>query len=252
MPRYFNHASFASLRRQLNYFAFTRVGKGKQKGATYCNEKVIELLDILTLKRRVVGSTTVPAVPVVQETKVQGTTTNKGAKKETADAKRSSGSISPSTRHAVSVDSRSRSNNIKSGKSANQSVKKKRKTCRKSKRIIESVVPVVHLPKRAKVEEDTCLKTLESNEGSSKNKTIAEINAFSVSVSPPPSDNPMNFGNASEPRITLDLTKPPTSDDTNTLSSFSMLTQERRIHNTKEADVLAGCSALLALGCPSS
>ena len=28
LPRYFNHSSFASLRRQLNYFSFTRIGKG--------------------------------------------------------------------------------------------------------------------------------------------------------------------------------------------------------------------------------
>ena len=52
LPRYFNHASFASLRRQLNYFSFTRIGKGRQRGATYCNEGVIELHDILLLKRR--------------------------------------------------------------------------------------------------------------------------------------------------------------------------------------------------------
>lgn len=57
LPRYFNHASFASLRRQLNYFAFTRVGKGRQKGATYCNEGVFELDDILTLKRRPAAAT---------------------------------------------------------------------------------------------------------------------------------------------------------------------------------------------------
>ncbi len=50
--RYFNHASFASLRRQLNYFNFTRIGKGRQRGATYCNEAVIELSDILRLKRK--------------------------------------------------------------------------------------------------------------------------------------------------------------------------------------------------------
>jgi len=58
LPRYFNHASFASLRRQLNYFAFSRVGKGKQKGATYINDQVVDILDILRLKRRVVGSNT--------------------------------------------------------------------------------------------------------------------------------------------------------------------------------------------------
>ena len=52
LPRYFNHSSFASLRRQLNYFCFTRVGKGRQRGATYCNEGVVVMDDILHLKRR--------------------------------------------------------------------------------------------------------------------------------------------------------------------------------------------------------
>lgn len=56
LPRYFNHASFASLRRQLNYFSFTRVGKGRQRGATYCNDGVIVLDDILSLKRRPSGA----------------------------------------------------------------------------------------------------------------------------------------------------------------------------------------------------
>jgi hypothetical protein len=57
LPRYFNHSSFASLRRQLNYFSFTRLGKGRQRGATYCNGAVIEMDDILLLKRRsTVGS----------------------------------------------------------------------------------------------------------------------------------------------------------------------------------------------------
>jgi hypothetical protein len=52
LPRYFNHSSFASLRRQLNYFSFTRMGKGRQRGATYCNDAVIDMNDILRLKRR--------------------------------------------------------------------------------------------------------------------------------------------------------------------------------------------------------
>lgn len=56
LPRYFNHSSFASLRRQLNYFSFTRIGKGRQRGATYCNEGVVELNDILSLTRRSVGN----------------------------------------------------------------------------------------------------------------------------------------------------------------------------------------------------
>lgn len=52
LPHYFNHNSFASLRRQLNYFAFERLGKGRQQGATYFHENVVELEDILRLKRR--------------------------------------------------------------------------------------------------------------------------------------------------------------------------------------------------------
>lgn len=52
LPRYFNHSSFASLRRQLNYFSFVRLGKGRQRESTYVNENVVELDDILHLKRR--------------------------------------------------------------------------------------------------------------------------------------------------------------------------------------------------------
>ena len=52
LSRYFNHSSFASLRRQLNYFNFSRIGRGRQRGATYVNETVFDLDDILRLKRR--------------------------------------------------------------------------------------------------------------------------------------------------------------------------------------------------------
>jgi len=62
LPRYFNHSSFASLRRQLNYFSFTRIGKGRQKGATYCNEGVIEIEDILRLRRRSTVTGTVSSI----------------------------------------------------------------------------------------------------------------------------------------------------------------------------------------------
>lgn len=63
LPRYFNHSSFASLRRQLNYFSFTRVGKGRQRGATYCNDGVVELDDILRLKRRSTVGAPATALP---------------------------------------------------------------------------------------------------------------------------------------------------------------------------------------------
>eukprot|EP00584_Thalassiosira_punctigera_P005862 CAMPEP_0172539206 /NCGR_PEP_ID=MMETSP1067-20121228/10460_1 /TAXON_ID=265564 ORGANISM="Thalassiosira punctigera, Strain Tpunct2005C2" /NCGR_SAMPLE_ID=MMETSP1067 /ASSEMBLY_ACC=CAM_ASM_000444 /LENGTH=394 /DNA_ID=CAMNT_0013324855 /DNA_START=72 /DNA_END=1256 /DNA_ORIENTATION=- len=52
LPVYFNHASFASLRRQLSYFSFVRVGKSRQSGVTYTNDAVVDLTDILKLKRR--------------------------------------------------------------------------------------------------------------------------------------------------------------------------------------------------------
>ena len=55
LPKYFNHSSFASLRRQLNYFSFVRLGKGRQRESTYINENVVELDDILHLKRRSSG-----------------------------------------------------------------------------------------------------------------------------------------------------------------------------------------------------
>ena len=55
LPRYFNHSSFASLRRQLNYFSFVRLGKGRQRESTYVNDGVIEVDDILNLRRRSAG-----------------------------------------------------------------------------------------------------------------------------------------------------------------------------------------------------
>ena len=58
LPCYFYHSSFASLRRQLNYFSFVRLGKGRQRESTYVNDGVVVLNDILALKRRSTGSMT--------------------------------------------------------------------------------------------------------------------------------------------------------------------------------------------------
>ncbi|CAJ1948511.1 unnamed protein product [Cylindrotheca closterium] len=90
LPRYFNHSSFASLRRQLNYFSFTRLGKGRQRGATYCNEEVMELEDILRLKRR---STAAPPSTT--------TTTIKTSSRATTTT------TLPSTNHVTDGNSRS-------------------------------------------------------------------------------------------------------------------------------------------------
>ena len=59
LPIYFNHASFASLRRQLSYFSFVRVGKNRhQSHVMYTNDAVVDLSDILKLKRRTTTTTT--------------------------------------------------------------------------------------------------------------------------------------------------------------------------------------------------
>jgi hypothetical protein len=52
LPIYFNHKSFASLRRQLSYFSFVRAGKSSRGKVTYSNDSVFEIADILKLKRR--------------------------------------------------------------------------------------------------------------------------------------------------------------------------------------------------------
>jgi len=52
LPIYFNHKSFASLRRQLSYFSFIRCGKASEGKISYANDTVFELADILRLKRR--------------------------------------------------------------------------------------------------------------------------------------------------------------------------------------------------------
>ena len=71
LPRYFNHSSFASLRRQLNYFSFVRLGKGRQRESTYINEGVVELDDLLHLKRRSAGTSRHPADVVVAKEQEQ-------------------------------------------------------------------------------------------------------------------------------------------------------------------------------------
>jgi hypothetical protein len=72
LPRYFNHNSFASLRRQLNYFSFVRLGKGRQRESTYLNEAVIALDDILSLKRRSSGGGGGPVAKALSATLSMG------------------------------------------------------------------------------------------------------------------------------------------------------------------------------------
>ena len=99
LPRYFNHSSFASLRRQLNYFSFTRIGKGRQRGATYCNEGVVELNDILTLKRRsVVNQGAAPTSFVNSAIDLQNQTAAKVEKAKTGSKGSATGNKGPGDR----------------------------------------------------------------------------------------------------------------------------------------------------------
>ncbi len=240
LPRYFNHASFASLRRQLNYFAFSRVGKGKQKGATYCNENVVEIMDILRLKRRAVGST----IPVVQEKKFEVTpeaspAADMGEKKESSTSLHSTNTVSTDSKSNVAV---TMPNNVTKKK------RKRKTTSKKTKKIIDSLVPVVHLPqKKSKVSRST--SSMNDGGPSNNNKTTAaeiEKSGFSVSISPPPAAHAnVSQRTSTDPQITLDLTQPPS------FMNYSICTTPQgttTTHNTREADILAGCSALLALG----
>ncbi|KAL7464423.1 hypothetical protein ACHAXS_004762 [Conticribra weissflogii] len=89
LPTYFNHASFASLRRQLSYFSFVRVGKGRQGGVTYTNENVYEMSDILKLKRRTTGGAASASAPSAAAAAAAAAATGAaGNKQQTTSPKR--------------------------------------------------------------------------------------------------------------------------------------------------------------------
>jgi hypothetical protein len=167
LPRYFNHSSFASLRRQLNYFSFTRMGKGRQRGATYCNEAVIEIDDILRLKRR---STVGPSTP--RDTQTQ--------EHQPAD-------VSGKRERSVSLSSSSVDNEIDTAKHRS---KKSRHTKHTTPTIISPRTSPVH-----------------------------------------------HISSDEEPRITLDLTVP-------SQESLPHIYVPQLSHG--DADILAGCKALLS------
>ncbi len=224
LPRYFNHSSFASLRRQLNYFAFSREGKGKQKGATYTNNLVFDLEDITRLKRRLPGSSA-PLVPQVAIPRAKTV-----VKQE-------------------SVITTKRSHSSKSRRDA-----KRRKTSKKVRKIINSVVPVVHVA------------TEDAYEFESRTDVVHRSSP-ATAISPPPADAPSSKGTT--PQVLLDLTKPEESEDSSSFQSAGsttksgpwpfqpvaisrdvsfILPQSAGMAEKKEEDVIAGCSALLSLG----
>lgn len=258
LPRYFNHSSFASLRRQLNYFAFSREGKGKQKGATYSNDLVFDMQDILLLKRRLPGATA-PLNPSVRNP------------------------MPPTQLPSLNIQSISATKSLKkdSRSKSRRSAKHKKKN-RKVQKILDSVVPVVHVSSKRT---SSCF-----HHASSTDTVDVEMypKAPSSTVSPPPAEI-ITSKDESASQIVLDLTKPETAESEESSShqsagsknnnssissirsswnyqpiaisrnvSFQLPYSELGMNTTslatdddtkkKEADVLAGCNALLSLG----
>lgn len=232
LPRYFNHASFASLRRQLNYFAFSREGKGKQKGATYINDQVYDLNDILCLKRRLPGTT----APTREEITlgIQEAVSN-----EDNDA--------AATRKPIPcVNSLSKSCKAKRKRSDAKVPNKK------VREIMESVVPVLHLPTM------TMKQSFTAESPSSSNYCFKNIQPSTVSLSP----------STSNATTLLDLTKPEVEESSTCSSSIlsndhclyqrsmtvsnniwsNIASLQDTLDSKKEEDIIAGCSALLSLG----
>lgn len=260
LPRYFNHASFASLRRQLNYFCFSRVGKGKQRGATYCNEHVIELHDILRLKRRVAGSNTAQ-IPE--------------SRKEPKEEEVAQTIQQPSVRHDTIVQASPQSKSCSSQDVNISMVRKKfNKSSRpnkKRKRLLNSIVPVVHLAKRVVMEVPIC----DSKEQTYEDQTtgtvsppnsvygnILRTSLESKSCEASPITPHSNAHTLPSPNSNFELFKkrcsilhgmPPTSFIPN-FTSFTMPKTSlnrsipTKIVRNRENDVLEGCNALLSLG----
>jgi len=252
LPRYFNHASFASLRRQLNYFCFSRVGKGKQRGATYCNEQVIELNDILRLKRRVAGSAT------------QSTEHLKESKTE----EMSQSNQQPSLQRESTVQPRPQPKLRPAKELSLREIRKKYHNSRvkkKRRRILNSIVPVVHLTKAAGVKELTCCSkeqiyddqatvtvspptsingnTIRSSLSSKPIQNTLSVAQHNLCVLPSPNGNFEMFKKKCIPSkfapnlSTFDVSKNSTN-----------LSIPRNTRHKKETDILDGCaSALLSL-----
>ena len=117
LPKYFNHSSFASLRRQLNYFKFVRLGKGRQLESTYVNDGVVELNDVLALKRRSTTANSVIDEQQHKQSRTTATTTTKNKRRFSDTLSESDNSNSHHHRHkarltlAISKRIKGRTNN---------------------------------------------------------------------------------------------------------------------------------------------
>ena len=285
LPKYFNHSSFASLRRQLNYFAFVRVGKSRQRGAIYSNESVVNLQDILRLKRRVVGSNynvsepngdhrsdkidhgsispkplnmkVFPNVSFIQADTLQNigllnVFSDKIALAPTVDAESQQFSFVQPNKRALTYDHEEKKSDD------------------------YSMSPKIHLPLRKKIKLSYELSVRQSNDSENVSSnldhtiqnspiTISEFNNSSLNRSPsvisessfikteegnifvrPAQMHQQIEGTPSQQMTTFQTTSniiPATQQDFST--SFGSN------YKQKDEDILAGCNALLALGCNS-
>mmetsp|Transcript_5708 Transcript_5708/g.8649 ORF Transcript_5708/g.8649 Transcript_5708/m.8649 type:complete len:315 (-) Transcript_5708:154-1098(-) len=259
LPRYFNHSSFASLRRQLNYFEFKREGKGKQKGATYINDQVFDLDDILHLKRRLPGATA-PSPPLAPKSAVE----NEPIEEETKfNDEKTAGVLKKASARLIR----------NSGKRSAQT--QTRRHSKKVRKILECSVPVVHLPTK---------KTRPYSPHNTSSNTVTPA----PTISPPPGSPDQNSfttlldltrpefdrSSSSNSSTMLDLTKPECEESSTASASsgnssvsgrdnslfyprpmavtqnvwFNIPTMPKYQDIQKEEDILAGCSALLSLG----
>jgi len=234
LPRYFNHSSFASLRRQLNYFSFTRIGKGRQKGATYCNEGVIAIEDILRLRRR--------------STSVSNSVISDGSGLSTSDHRRES--IQSLSAKAVSLSPKRSSTSALS-----QKVKSKRTfldvSAQDSSNGSHHPIKKVRMGALNNTKDDESV--LHINAPSMKPTLVSPVTSphHSPSISP-----------SGAPQVTLDLTVP-TPQYQRTITSSLKATNEIAstvIRNVKDdvqqaqknhsysedPDIIAGCRVLLS------
>ena len=209
LPRYFNHSSFASLRRQLNYFNFTRVGRGRQRDSTYINDGVVELEDILTLRRRPVGTT--------------------GGQQQPAAAAAASNDHSQGRQETTTP--RQQAKVIKE-KIVEQQQQQPTTPLVVKKTYVESIVPVVHLPlSTVKRSKSMAARRAKRNAGNNKQQHKNNNNKLTLPrVSTPPfvsedeESHHQGKTKQQEQYVALDLTTPPT-----------------------DPELLEGCTALLGL-----
>ena len=246
LPRYFNHASFASLRRQLNYFCFSRVGKGKQRGAIYCNNQVIELHDILRLKRRVSGSVS---------------QLNADSKNEADSENIKETGFSPSDPHGnVTVTNQKRPlsklyptenfhSNILGKMLPISRLRKKRR------KIHNSIVPVVHLPKEVTMERSNAIKrqtdTCNLTAPISPPTTIYAYDALKDVPEKAIGKPALHLSlatNINKSQVPVQKKHATETLSTPKLSQIPLSQVPPKPSSAKEADVLDGCNALLSLG----